>query len=85
MPFINVSPFGIEADEVNLALRKQYRLQYSAQAIRHVATQLDELYRATINADRETGIHGGESASLLDILGGTADLTDPKYCLPLHC
>lgn len=66
---------------VNLALRKQARLQYSVQAIRHVATQLEELYRANIGADQETGIHGGESATLLDILSGHADLTDPKYTL----
>jgi Kinetochore complex Fta4 of Sim4 subunit, or CENP-50 len=64
---------------VNLALRKQYRLQYSTQAIRHVATQLDELYRSNINADREIGIRGGESATFLDILSGHADLTDSKY------
>ena len=64
---------------VNLALRKQYRLQYSAQAIRHVSTQIDELYRANIHADREVGIQGGESAILLDILAGRADFTDPKY------
>jgi hypothetical protein len=64
---------------VNLALRKQFRLQYSAQAIRHVATQLNELYRANINADRETGIKGDETATLLDILVGHADLTDPRY------
>jgi len=63
---------------VNLALRKQHRLQYSAQAVRHVSTQLDELYRARINADRETGIQGGESATFLDILSGHADLTDEK-------
>jgi Kinetochore complex Fta4 of Sim4 subunit, or CENP-50 len=63
---------------VNLALRKQHRLQYSAQAIRHVSSQLDELYRANIDADRDGGITGGESASLLDILSGNADLTDPK-------
>ena len=64
---------------VNLALRKQYRLQYSTQAIRHVSTQLDALYRANIHADREVGIQGGESATLLDILAGQADFTDPKY------
>ena len=64
---------------VNLALRKQYRLQYSAQAIRHVATQLDELYRVNIDADREMGIRGGESAILLEILSGHADMTDSKY------
>ena len=69
--------------EVNLALRKQHRLHYSAQAIRHVATQLDELYRSNIDADRETGIKGDESATLLDILSGYADLTDPKYALCL--
>lgn len=63
---------------VNLAMRKHYRLQYSAQAIRYVATQLDELYRAQIQADQETGIHGGESSTVLDILSGQADLTDPK-------
>jgi Kinetochore complex Fta4 of Sim4 subunit, or CENP-50 len=68
---------------VNLALRKQYRLQYSAQAIRHVAGQLDELYRANIDADRETGVKGGETASLLDILSGHADLTDPTYLFSL--
>jgi hypothetical protein len=66
---------------VNLALRKQSRLQYSVQAIRHVSTQLEELYRANIEADQETGIHGGENATLLDILSGNADLTDPKYVL----
>ena len=66
---------------VNLALRKQSRLQYSVQAIRHVSTQLEELYRANIEADQETGIHGGESATLLDILSGNADLTDPTYVL----
>jgi hypothetical protein len=64
-----------------LALRKQSRLQYSVQAIRHVSTQLEELYRANIEADQETGIHGGENATLLDILSGNADLTDPKYVL----
>ena len=64
---------------VNLALRKQYRLQYSAQAIRHVATQLDELYRTNVDADREMGIRGGESATLLEILSGHADMTDSKY------
>jgi hypothetical protein len=64
---------------VNLALRKHHRLQYSSQAIRHVSTQLDELYRSNINADREMGIQGGESAMLLDILAGNANFTDPKY------
>jgi hypothetical protein len=59
-------------------MRKHYRLQYSAQAVRHVASQLDELYRAQIMADQETGIHGGESSVLLEILSGHADLTDPK-------
>ena len=68
-----------QVDLVNLALRKQYRLQYSTQAIRHVSTQIDELYRANIHADREVGIQGGESAILLDILSGQADFTDPKY------
>jgi hypothetical protein len=63
---------------VNLALRKHHRLQYSSQAIRHVSTQLDELYRSNINTDRETGIQGGEGATLLDILAGHADLTDPR-------
>ena len=63
---------------VNLAMRKHHRLQYSAQAIRHVSTQLEELYRSNINTDRETGIQGGESATLLDILAGRADLADPK-------
>jgi len=62
-------------------MRKHCRLQYSAQAVRHVATQLDELYRAQIEADQETGIHGGESITLLDILAGQADLTDPKSAL----
>ena len=64
---------------MNLALRKQHRLHYSAQAIRHVATQLDELYRANIEADRDTGIKGGENAALIDILSGHADLTDPRF------
>lgn len=74
-----VSPQRPSLTAVNLAMRKHYRLQYSAQAIRHVATQLDELYRAQIEADQETGIHGGESSILLDILSGQADLTDPKF------
>lgn len=79
MPFINVSLSRHQTlTTVNLALRKQYRLQYSAQAIRHVATQLAELYRANIETDHETGVYGGESAILLDILSGSADLTDPK-------
>jgi hypothetical protein len=69
----------VYSDAVNLALRKHHRLQYSAQAIRHVSTQLDELYRSNINTDRETGIKGGESANLLDILSGNADFTDPEY------
>ena len=63
---------------VNLALRKHYRLQYSAQAVRHVASQIDELYRARLNADRETGIQGGENATFLEILSGQADYSDPK-------
>jgi glutamate racemase len=66
------------ANSVNLAMRKQNRLQYSTQAIRHVSTQITELYRARLDADRETGIQGGESATLLDILSGRADFTDPK-------
>lgn len=70
---------------VNLALRKQYRLQYSTQAVRHVSTQLDELYRANIHADRQVGIQGGESATLLDILAGQADFTDPKYSITHPC
>ena len=70
---------------VNLAMRKHYRLQYSAQAVRHVATQLGELYRAQIEADQETGIHGGESSTLLDILAGQADLTDPKSAFFIKC
>jgi len=79
MPCINVTVLWSEfLIVVNLALRKQHRLQYSAQAVRHVSTQLDELYRARINADRETGIQGGESATFLDILSGHADLTDEK-------
>lgn len=44
-----------------------------------MSTQLDELYRSNINADREMGIQGGESAMLLDILAGNANFTDPKY------
>jgi hypothetical protein len=74
-----IPPASSTLTTVNLALRKQYRLQYSAQAIRHVATQLAELYRANIEADQETAIQGGEGAVLLDILSGSADLTDPRW------
>ena len=81
MQYINV-PLQVKRAKsilVNLALRKHYRLQYSAQAIRHVASQIDELYRAKLDADIETGIQGGENAVLLDILTGKADFSDPVY------
>jgi Kinetochore complex Fta4 of Sim4 subunit, or CENP-50 len=70
---------------VNLALRKHYRLQYSVQAIRHVASQIEELYRTRLDADIEPGIQGGENAMLVDILSGKADYTDPKYLPSSFC
>lgn len=71
---------SLRGEIVNLVARKHNRSVYSAQALRHVAEQIEALYREGM-ASAERGVEGAMDggATGADILRRGVDLADVKY------